>query len=277
MDLWCGPNTQKAPQKIFHPSLYYYTFNVKWSSETGVIQETETTGFTQLHFISLLNLNFVPYLEKRAFISLFKHPIKSFRCQMYFLSHVIITYCSLLLNLAAQGIYSSVTVLENILRARCCLNFTVRPLLCKTVAPCIRQTKPYVAQKIMSHTGHVVQEIAQKPFLLFLNRPCKWWTPLILFRQQLFRKQKPQVLKSWSLTFCSLYQKEDPHSSVWTFEVLVKPFSFMPSKLNMLFSLDKLHKVHSNHDSRQILILICDTLITFSTVWHLCVPDAVQM
>lgn len=29
---------------------------------------------------------------------------------------------------------------------------TVRPLLCKTVAPCIRQTKPYVAQKIMSHT-----------------------------------------------------------------------------------------------------------------------------
>lgn len=154
---------------------------------------------------------------------------------------------------------------------------TVRPLLCKTVAPCIRQTKPYVAQKIMSHTGHVVQEIAQKSFLLFLNRPCKWWTPLILFRQQLFRKQKPQVLKSWSLTFCSLYQKEDPHSSVWTFEVLVKPFSFMPSKLNMLFSLDKLHKVHSNHDSRQILILICDTLITFSTVWHLCVPDVAQM
>lgn len=137
---------------------------------------------------------------------------------------------------------------------------TVRPLLCKTVAPCIRQTKPYVAQKIMSHTGHVVQEIAQKSFLLFLNRLCK-----------------PQVLKSWSLTFCSLYQKEDPHSSVWTFEVLVKPFSFMPSKLNMLFSLDKLHKVHSNHDSRQILILICDTLITFSTVWHLCVPDAAQM
>lgn len=43
---------------------------------------------------------------------------------MYFLSHVIITYCSLLLNLAAQGIYSSVTVLENILCARCCLNFT---------------------------------------------------------------------------------------------------------------------------------------------------------